>query len=151
MIFFSQTPEVKALKCINLDRWTFFSLLYMNWMDWGVEFLLGFEAVCKVPLACYVRNYKMSWLQTPDRSPPFKHFWSKQKSEHDLSSEEKIPKKSKYQQRIISTEIRTVTVILYLTLFLFYFCFIKRSSCFMIFLRSDSGDTGFQRLTTIPL
>ena len=111
-------------------------------MNWGAEFLLGFEAVCKVPLACYVRNYKMSWLQTPDRSPPFKHFWSKQKSEHDLSSEEKIPKKSKYQQRIISTEVRAVTVILYLTLFIFYFCFNKRSSCFMIFLRSDSGDTG---------
>ena len=68
-------------------------------MDWGVEFLLGFEAVCKVPLACYVRNYKMSWLQTPDRSPPFKHFWSKQKSEHDLSSEEKNTEKEQ-----ISTE-----------------------------------------------
>ena len=151
MIFFSQTPEVKALKCINLDRWTFFSNCCTWTMDWGVEFLLGFEAVCKVSLACYVRNYKMSWLQTPDLSPPFKHFWSKQKSEHDLSSEEKIPKNSKYQQRIISTEVRAVTVILYLTLFTFYFCFIKRSSCFMIFLRSDSGDTGFQRLTTIPL
>ena len=30
-------------------------------------------------------------------------------------------------------------------------CFIKRSSCFMIFWRSDSGDTRFQRLTTILL
>ena len=35
----------------------------------------------------------MSWLQRPDRSPPFKHFWSKPKSEHDLSSEEKITEK----------------------------------------------------------
>ena len=150
MIFFSQTPEVKALNCINLDRWTFFSLLYMN-NGLGRRIPFGFWSSVQSFACMLCPKLQNELVQTPDRSPPFKHFWSKQKSEHDLSSEEKISKKSKYQQRIISTEVRAVTVILYLTLFIFYFCFIKRSSCFMIFLRSDSGDTGFQRLTTIPL
>ena len=100
-------------------RWTFFSLLYVNNQLRRSWFLLGFEAVCKVLLACYVGNYKMSWLQTPDRSPPFKNFWSKQKSEHDLSSEEKNNwKRANINRELFPPKLRAVTVI-YLTLFIF--------------------------------
>ena len=151
MIFFSQTPEVKALKCINLDRWTFFSLLYMN-NGLGRRIPFGFWSSVQSP-ACMLCPKLQNELVTDTGSIPsvqaflvktkvwtWPFIWRKNTEKEQISTED-------YFDRSKSRN----GYILYLTLFIFYFCFIKRSSCFMIFLRSDSGDTGFQRLTTIPL
>ena len=87
----------------------------------------------------------------PDRSPPFKHFWSKQKSEHDLSSEEKNTEKKQILTENYFDRSKSRNCYISDSIYFFKFCFVKRGSCFMIFLRSDFRDTRFQGLTTIPL
>lgn len=150
MIFFSQAPEMKALKCIKLDG--LFSLCSTWTMNWGVAD--SFWVLKQCAKSClHVMSEIIKWAGYRHRIDPLRSSISGQNKSLNMTFH--LKKKITEKEQILTDNYfhRSKSRNGYISdsIYFFKFCFIKRSSCFMIFLRSDSRDTRFQRLTTIPL
>ena len=123
MIFFSQTPEVKALKCINLDRWTFFSLLYMN-NGLGRRIPFGFWSSVQSP-ACMLCPKLQNELVTDTGSIPsvqaflvktkvwtWPFIWRKNTEKEQISTEDYFDRSKSRNGYIISDSIYFFTSVL---------------------------------------
>lgn len=150
MIFFSQAPEMKALKCIKLDG--LFSLCSTWTMNWGVAD--SFWVLKQCAKSClHVMSEIIKWAGYRHRIDPLRSSISGQNKSLNMTFH--LKKKITEKEQILTDNYfhRSKSRNGYISdsIYFFKFCFIKRSSCFRIFLRSDSRDTRFQRLTTIRL
>lgn len=150
MIFFSQAPEMKALKCIKLDG--LFSLCSTWTMNWGVAD--SFWVLKQCAKSClHVMSEIIKWAGYRHRIDPLRSSISGQNKSLNMTFH--LKKKITEKEQILTDNYfhRSKSRNGYISdsIYFFKFCFIKRSSCFRIFLRSDSRDTRFHRLTTIPL
>ena len=130
-------------------RWTFFSLLYMN-SELGLRIPFGFWSSVQSPACMLCPKLQNEMVTDTGSIPSVQAFLVKTK----VWTWPFIWRKNTEKEQILAEDYfdRSKSGNGYISDYLFFkFCFIKRSGCFMIFLRSDSGDTRFQRLTTIPL
>ena len=106
MIFFSQAPEMKALKCIKLDG--LFSLCSTWTMNWGVADSFWVYGSSVQSPACMLFPKLQNELVTDTGSipsAPFKHFWSKNNRKKKQILTENYFDRSKSRNGYISDSI----------------------------------------------